>query len=122
MDQLTEKKKKLEEVIVDTMIKAVEAEELTEEEMSKIAQFVLDGIDGASDQVSLKAFLHELAGKWKLFKPMVILEEAEEQEKVEEEVAQGVLVLLEHGKIDNAIKLAQSVTHTKEEKPPKDLN
>lgn len=115
MDQLTEKKKKLEEVIVDTMIKAVEAEELTEEEMSKIAQFVLDGIDGASDQVSLKAFLHELAGKWKLFKPMVILEEAEEQEKVEEEVAQGVLVLLEHGKIDNAIKLAQSVTHKEQE-------
>ncbi|HSX09301.1 MAG TPA: hypothetical protein VLF93_04055 [Candidatus Saccharimonadales bacterium] len=113
MDLLEEEKKKLEEAIVENMITALEGEKITEDEMSTISGFVLDGVDAAKSKQDLEKFLEELAGKWELFKPLLILQKAELQEKVEDEVAQGVLLLLEHGKLDHAIKLAQSVTQNK---------
>lgn len=111
MDQLSEKKKKLEEKIVEIMITALEQDKISENDMSEISRYVLDNIDPAKTEQEVQAFLHKLSERWEIFKSLVILEEAELQEKIEAEVAEGVLVLLEHGKIDNAIKLAQSVTH-----------
>lgn len=110
MDPLADAKKKLEEDIVEDMIAALEKEKITEDEMAKISGFVLDSIDASKSKQDLEKFLEELANKWVLFKPLLILEKAKLQEKVEDEVAEGVLVLLEHGKMDHAIKLAQSVT------------
>ncbi|MGI8419789.1 MAG: hypothetical protein ACR2LN_04040 [Candidatus Levyibacteriota bacterium] len=115
MDQLSEEKKKLEEAIVDIMIRALEQEEISEFKMSQMSAFVLDGIDAAKTQQEVKVFLQTLAERWELFKPLVFLEEAKMQEKIDDEVAQGVLILLEHGKIENAIKLAKSVTHKQEQ-------
>jgi hypothetical protein len=116
MDELAEKKKKLEEAIVENMISALEKEKITEDEMSDISGFVLDGIDATNTKLGLEKFLEELAGKWEFFKPLLILEKAVLQEKIENEVADGVLLLLEHGKLDHAIKLAQSVTHSQEQR------
>jgi len=111
MDILVEEKKKIEEAIVENMITALEQEKITEDEMSTISGFVLDGIDAVTSKQDLEKFLEELAGKWDIFKPILILEKGKLQEKVEDEVTEGVLLLLEHGKIDHAIKLAQSATH-----------
>ncbi|MGH7203906.1 MAG: hypothetical protein ACREHC_05675 [Candidatus Levyibacteriota bacterium] len=111
MSPLEEKKKKLEESIVEIMIQAVENKTINEDDMADISSYVLETIDAISDKESFKAYIHDLASQWVIFKPIEIMEEAELKEKIEDEVAQGVLVLLEHGKIDNAIKLAQSVTH-----------
>lgn len=111
MDPLAEAKKKLEEAIVDNMITALENEKITEDEMATISGYVLDSIDASTSKQDLEKFLENLSSKWEFFKPLLVLEKAAMQEKVEDEVAQGVLVLLEHGKMDHAIKLAQSVTH-----------
>ncbi len=112
MNPLVGEKKKLEEAIVKNMIMALESDKITEGEMSTISGVVLDGIDAAETHEALQKFLEDLAARWKIFSPLVVLEKAVMQEKVEDEVAKGVLILLEHGKIENAIKLAQSVTHT----------
>lgn len=116
MDDLADAKKHWEEIIVETILNAVEKERIKEKDTQPIAQYVLDRIDKVKSDDELTAFIHELSEKWEIFKPVTIMKDSELQERVEDEVAQGVLVLIEHGKIDNAIKLAQSVTHKPEEK------
>lgn len=115
MDSLAEAKKKLEEAIVDTMISALEQEKITEDAMSEISGYVLDGIDEATSKHELSVFLENLAQKWDIFMPLLVLAKAEMQKKVDDEVADGVLLLLEHGKLDHAIKLAQSQTQHQEQ-------
>ena len=114
MNPLDEEKKKLEEAIVENMITALEQEKIKEDEMPTISNFVLDGIDAAKSNQDLEKFLEDLANKWEIFKPIFFLKKAEMQKKVEEEVTQGVLLLMEHGKLDHAIKLAQSATHNQD--------
>jgi acyl-CoA reductase-like NAD-dependent aldehyde dehydrogenase len=119
MDPLAEEKKKLEEAVVETMITALEKEKITEEELPTISNFVLDKVDSAQNIHDLEVFLEELVKKWEIFQPLLVLEKAEKQEKFEEEITQGVLALMEHGKLDHAIKLAQSATKPKDEQTDK---
>lgn len=103
---------KLEEEIVNLLIDALEKEEITEETMSIISGYVLDHVTSVTDNKSAIAFLEVLTEKWKMFEPLLTLEKSILQEQVEDEVADGVLLLLEHGKLDSAIKLAKSATTT----------
>ena len=111
MDPLADEKKKLEEAIVENMISSLEQEKITDDDLPTISSYVLEKIDAAQTSHDLEAFLEELATKWEIFQQLLTLKKAELQRKVEEEVTQGVLVLMEHGKLDHAIKLAQSATH-----------
>lgn len=103
---------KLEEKIVNLLIDALEAEKITEETMSTISGYVLDNVTGVTDNKSAITFLEDLTKQWDMFKPLLTLEKSILQEQIEDEVADGVLLLLEHGKLDSAIKLAKSATAT----------
>lgn len=105
-------KDQLQGKIVDTMIHAVETEQITEDTMSEIAAYVLDHMDTVIDKNTAVPFLQDLASHWNIFTMLFHLEQGEIQEQKEDEVTQDVLALLENGKIDNAIELAKSVTHS----------
>lgn len=108
---LSDQKKEIEKRIVDTLITAFESGKVSEDEMSVISSYVLERIDAGQNEVELNTFLTELANRWEIFDPLVIIKQAEMRDKVEDEVAEGVLLLLHYGKLDNAIKLAKTVTH-----------
>lgn len=103
---------KLEEKIVNLLIDALEKKEITEETMSVISGYVLDHVTNVIDNQSAIIFLEDLTQKWKMFEPILLLEKSILQGQVEDEVADGVLLLLQHGKLESAIKLAKSATTT----------
>jgi hypothetical protein len=111
MEFTADHKKHIEDEIVKIMINASQTQQLSDEDLSVISTVVLDTIDQVSDQVTLQTFLQDLVSRWPVFKPLLILELKEMKEKVEDEVAEGVLLLARHGKIENAIKLAKSATN-----------
>lgn len=110
VNTVDEHKKHLEESIVNNLITALERNTITEDEMATISGYVLDRIDTITDELGVAEFLKDISERWPIFKPIVILDGAPMRDKIEDEVAEGVLILAQHGKIENAIKLAQSVT------------
>lgn len=103
-------KKLIEQHVVERMISALDREEIDENEVPLIADFVLKGVDSITNEDEKMAFLRELAGKWRIFTGLLVIQSGEVKEKVEDEVAGGVLALAQHGKIEEAIKLAQTMT------------
>lgn len=103
-------REKMEDAVVDVMLNRLEKGDITEDDMSVISAYVLDHVDAVVDNNSAVAFLEALSQKWEIFASLLKLEKAEMQGKVEDEVADGVLLLLQHGKLDNAIRLAKSAT------------
>lgn len=112
MGQLPTYQEKLEEEIVNLLIDALDKGEITEETMSVISGYVLDHVTSVTDNRSAITFLEELTGQWKIFTPILTMEKSVLQGQVEDEVADGVLLLLQYGKLDSAIKLAKSATST----------
>lgn len=110
MDFSEEHKKKIEDEIVTTMIHAAQTNIIKEDELPVISNMVLQKIEGVYDQITLQEFLKDLASRWPIFKPLLLLEIKDMKEKVEDEVAEGVLLLAKYGKIENAIQLAKSAT------------
>lgn len=112
MKNADDHRKKLENEIVENMIRALEKEIITEEDMSIMSGYILDNIYRATDYISTVAFLKDISTRWKIFEPLLIMEKAQMNDKIENEVAEGVLLLAQHGKIEKAIKLAQSMTQS----------
>ncbi len=112
MKNADEHKKKLEDEIVAIMIASLEKQTITEEDMSIMSGYVLDHVDQVTNYQTTMAFLTDISTRWKIFEPLLQMEKSEMKDKIEDEVADGVLLLARHGKIENAIKLAQSMTNS----------
>jgi hypothetical protein len=112
MDKQQTYQEKLEEAIVNMLIDALEKKEIDEDTMSTVSAYVLDHVSSVTDNKSAIIFLEDLVSQWKMFEQLLTIEKAQLQEQVEDEVADGVLLLLQHGKLESAIKLAKSVTNT----------
>lgn len=110
MDFTQEQKDAIEGQIVDIVIGKMEKNELTEEESSFIADFILRKIDLIKNHDELIALLKELSSKWSFFENLVVVEEGEAKEKKEDVVAEQVLNLTKNGKINEAIQLAKTMT------------
>lgn len=110
MEDFGNLKKSIEKDIVEQVIMGLEKGFLKEEELPLIGQFVLEKIDLLKNQQELIAFLGELSSKWPIFENIKKIEEGRVREKEEDEVAEGVLTLLKHGKIENALNLAKNIT------------
>lgn len=110
MEFSEEHKNKIEKMVVEEMISSLEKNELKEEELSAIAEFILGKIDNIKTQEELIVFLGELSSKWLIFKNIEELEKGEVKEQQEKIVAKDVLQLAKDGKIEDAIDLAKTVT------------
>ena len=112
MDVTKEHKDHILNQIVETAITALENDTLAEDQLQVIANYTLSAIDTITTGEQMVTFLSGLSEKWPLFASIEQLEKAQTQEKVESEVAEGVLTLAKTGNIDDAIKLAKSVTES----------
>lgn len=97
---------------LDVIIANLEKNAISEAEITPIADFVLAKIDSVNNETDVATFLSELSSRWPIFGNIASIQQGENQEKVEGEVAQGVLSLAQSGKIDEALSLAKSVTQT----------
>lgn len=112
MGDIEQHKKDIENKIVDRLISALNIDKITELDSSNIAKFVLERIDTIKNEGEMIQFLQQLADSWNIFIPIITMEEHESKRRIENEVAEGVLLLAQHGKVENAIKLAKSVTNS----------
>lgn len=99
-----EKKRKIENQIVEAMIDGLKKEELDKEEVPKISAFVLQRIDSITNQQQLIDFLRELSAMNRVFTLILIIESGEIQEREEFRKAQQALNLIKQGQIEQAIK------------------
>lgn len=105
-----EHKKELETTIVETLINSLNKDIINAEEVSTIAEYILDRIDKCKTQQELLAFLRELSAKWAIFTPVLVVESGELKEQKEEKVIDQIESLTAHGDIEEAIRLAKSMT------------
>lgn len=103
-------KKLIEQHVVERMITALDRDEINDNEVPLIADFVLTHIDAVATEDEKMVFLRELAERWRIFTGLLVTQSGEVKEKVEDEVAGGVLTLAQSGKIEQAIKLAKTMT------------
>lgn len=105
-----ENRKDLEERIVEMMLAGLDKDEISEEDLPDISDYVLSKIDYVQNHEQLMNFLRELSSKWKVFSPILVIESGEAREKKENAVGQEVLNLAKSGKIEEALNLAKTVT------------
>lgn len=105
-----DKKKEIEQRLVETVISSLEKGELTTDDYSKVSSLILEKMKTVTTQEQLAQFLKDLSAKYPIFSKMTTLHMGEEQEKKDEKTTQDVVKLAESGKIEDAITLAKTVT------------
>jgi len=113
MDFTQEHKDAIERKILEILANALDAGQIENEEAPDVARFVLDRIDKVTNQKELIEFLGELNEKWPVFSTLKEQGEGEIQDSVNEEVADGVELLIKHGKLEKALALVKSITKRK---------
>ena len=96
--------------ILECVAVGIERGILKEEDLPKIAEFVLSKIDLIKNEYQLEAFLPELSAKWPIFSTIEKVEKADTVAEQDEEAANSALILLKHGKIDKALSLVKNIT------------
>jgi len=103
-----ELKKEIEKKIVNLVISGLQNKLLVEKDLPEIGDFVLERIDLINTEVELDAFLGELAKKWPCFSYFELSKKEDISKKVDNEIADGVELLIEHGKLDRALSLLKN--------------
>ena len=88
----------------------MEAGRLSEQDLTDIANFIVDNLRPTKDKFGIGKFLNDAAAKWKFLEGIKLTEESELKDAVEDEVFDGVITLAKHGKVEEAIRLAKSAT------------
>lgn len=108
MEITKERKDKIEKMIVDATIDALEAGIIKESELQPIASFILSKIDAIKNPEELKAFLEELVGKWSFFHPVEQFLEGEDQKKEEQASVHTAEDMIKNGQIEEALKVLKA--------------
>ncbi len=103
-------KEEVERRIVEAMIRGLEESKLTTHETTIIAGLVLERIDAITTQDALAEFLTELSAKWPIFQPLMQIELGKVRSVLEQKIAHDVLQLANSGNIEEAIRLAKTMT------------
>lgn len=110
MDLTPQQRKAIERRIVERIIFCLENGGLKDTDVPAVSDFALAEIKKVVKHQDLINFLAKLSSKWPIFDQLVAIEKGKLDENVEDEVFEGVLLLSKNGKLDEAIKLAKSVT------------
>lgn len=94
--------------VADILISCVENKTMSENDFPPIATYVLERIAVVKNEEEMGHFLEELSERWPIFSSLASLQKGHNQEKVDSEVAEGVLHLTKSGKIDEALSLAKN--------------
>lgn len=107
---LSDEIKVIEQEVVDTLVASLDKEAISEQELPTIADYVLTHIDNLKTKDEIMPFLRQLSEKWRIFTPLLVMHSGEIKEKQEGKVAKDVLSLAQLGRLDQAIKLAKTMT------------
>lgn len=83
---------------------------ISEDESPIIAQFILDNIDKPTTHQELITLLEELANKWPVFGPILVMERAASGEEKTDEAVEQIQQLIKEDRIDEAIAAAGEAT------------
>lgn len=111
MELTKEQKYQIEAQIVETVLNALDKDLLMTDQLQEIADYALEGMKKVSNEQDLLNFLSSLSSKWKIFEGLAVLQKGKIVKKEEKEVADGILMLIKEGKIDDALNLAKSATN-----------
>lgn len=111
MELTKEQKYEIEAQIVETVLQALDKNLLIADQLQEIADYSLEGMKKVTNEHELLNFLSGLSLKWKVFEGIAVLQKGKMVKKEEKEVADGVLMLIKEGKIDDALSLAKSATN-----------
>lgn len=112
VDFTQEHKNEIEKKIVEAIVTGLESNKILENQLSEIADFVLERIDALKTHEELVVFLSDLAARWPIFENIALTEKGEAKDKAEDRIASEALKLAQSGKIDDAIDLAKTMTNT----------
>lgn len=104
-------KNKIGERLTRRLAKALKDGEITEQEMSTIASYILENINHAKDNAELIVFVEELSKKWPIFSQILVVEQREINEENKNQAIDQAECLMKENKIDEAIKVVENVTH-----------
>lgn len=110
MDTLQSHKREIEKQIVDRALAEYADGKITREQLKQIADYTVDAMGKIQTHAHIASFLSTLSSHWTFFQGLAMVEEGEQRGLTETEVHSGVLTLAQNGKIDDAIKLAKSMT------------
>ena len=96
--------------INDIVLMGIDAGALEEYELSDIASYALKRMGELNGDGELPIFYQELADKWPIFSSLLDEEDGRAHEMVENEVSEGASMLLQHGKVDEALALVKTAT------------
>lgn len=107
MDFTEDKKKEIEQAIVDTCISALENKSMTEEQMGDVSFFVLERIDLIKNQDELITFLEKLSERWPMFTGILDIARGKAGAIEDKKTVIDVQNLVKQGNLDQAIKMAK---------------
>jgi hypothetical protein len=91
------------------MTNAVDSEKIQEDEVSEMANFILDRVDHLETYDQVIGFFHLLSLKWPIFSPLSLETEGKLQQQVETHVRNNMLSLIKEGKVSEAVQIGQSL-------------
>lgn len=93
--------------ILETMARALESNQLKEEDTAKIAQFILDYLDECDTHPEVITFLDKLAQQWPVFAELGNSEMARVIESKKSDVTKNMEQLIHQGNIQGALETAK---------------
>ncbi len=108
MEFTIDKKKSVEKMMVDSMIDAVGAGIISEEELTVVSDFILNRIDAIKTEEELVTFLIELSQKWSFFLPIERFIEGEAKEAEDKKSVDKAENLIKNGQIDQALQVLKA--------------
>lgn len=110
MEFTAEEKERVEREVLEIMATALENEQLTVDDPPEISYFLLERINTIKNMTELIGLLQEMTDKWPIFSVLLEQTRGQMQDKVDDEVADGVEMLIKQGKLERALALVKSIT------------
>lgn len=93
--------------LLETMARALENNQLTEEQSSQVAKFILDYLDDCDDHQEIIEFLDRMAQQWPVFAEVGNAEMARAIESKKGDVTKNMEALVQQGNIQQALETAK---------------
>ncbi|MCL4354889.1 hypothetical protein M1349_05510 [Patescibacteria group bacterium] len=112
MEFNTDRKKEIENKILDLILEGLKKDLFSPQDAAKISSFVLVKISLVLDQATLVNFLYDLSENWPEFTSLYEIEDGKIERKLEQNVVTEALALVKEGKIDEALTLTKTVENS----------
>lgn len=95
--------------LTQDLVEEMEKNGVTEADLPKIADFILEKVDKAQNHNELITLLDQLSAKWPFFETVEQLERGEVRELMEDSAEKDLLKLARAGKIEEVIRFSKKL-------------